>query len=143
VSAATEGAEVDACKVFAAMSFDVSTQQAVAKTQDQINAGLNLLPQNDPLRSDMVCGCAAVSASRADASKPYALVRLLDAPAIQRGEGVVISANRDTVHSAPIRITTTETTLVLAALPLLGTVVGWSLPAHREVDDARAAPARR
>jgi len=54
VSAATDGAEVDACKVFAAMSFDVSTQQAVAKTQDQINAGLNLLPQNDPLRSDML-----------------------------------------------------------------------------------------
>ena len=44
--------EADACKVLAAMTFDASTQDKSATTQDQLNAALNLLPQHDALGTD-------------------------------------------------------------------------------------------
>lgn len=51
-AAPSTGPDEDACKVLATMTFDASTQDAASKTQDQMNAALNLLPQHDPLGTD-------------------------------------------------------------------------------------------
>lgn len=47
-------AQVSACRVLAAMRYDITTTDAASTTQDQINAAMNLLPSGDQLGKDIL-----------------------------------------------------------------------------------------